>query len=262
MPGSSATVEGMASISETKRVTQAPAEQRTGARRRGRPTAAQQTQLTRADVVARGLVCARETSLADITISALARDLDVTPGLIHYLIPGKDGLITGVMNAFYSELCRDWPAPKGHWRDHMVAMAMHLRTFYLRYRGIVLYTGAHNKYRVVQAVEAEETDYGLVFLDALFRGVMMMKLDPANTVLFAEVFIDFISSQARSAITTRLPRAHQGYLRGVFENLDPDAFPGIAYTGEELFTPDSERVFQEGLSMLMDAFELRRAKLI
>ena len=252
----------MSSVTEPKREQQPPADQRVGTRRRGRPRAAQQTQLTRADVVARGLVCAREMSLQEITISALARDLEVTPGLIHYLIPGKDGLITGVMNAFYSELCSDWPAAQGHWRDHVVAMALHLRSFYLRYRGVVLYTGAHNKYRVVQAVEEGETDYGLVFLDSLFRGIMMMKLDAANTVLFAEIFIDFISSQARSAITTRLPRAHQGYLRGVFENLDPEAFPGIAYAGEELFTPDSERVFEEGLSMLMDAFELRRAKLI
>lgn len=231
-------------------------------RRRGRPTSAEKTKVTKREVIAQGLVLARSVGLQDITITSLARDLAVTPQLIHYLIPGRDGLITGVMNAFYRELCEEWPKDEPRWRDHMIAMAHHLHAFYLRYRGVVLYTAAHNRYRLVQSVDEGETDYGLVFLDLLFRGAMKMSLDAATTVVFCEIFIDFVSSQARAAIGTRLPRAHQGYLRGVFEQLDPAKFPGIAFAGESLFAPDNDELFEQGLSMLMDSFEMRRAKLI
>ncbi|WGM45919.1 hypothetical protein KOAAANKH_00784 [Brevundimonas sp. NIBR10] len=231
-------------------------------RRRGRPLIADQTSLTKMDVFERGLQIARTTALQDITITEIARALDVTPAMIHYLITSREGLISGVMNAFYQRLSVDWPEPAGNWREHLVAVSHHVRRYYVEYRGVVLYIGAHNRHRVVQQVEVGETDYGLVFLDRLFQAAMRMRLDAHHTVLFCETLIEFLSAQARAAIVTRLPRAHEPFLRGVFDKLDPEAYPGIAFASDELFQTDHETLFEQGLSMMMDAFEIRRAKLI
>ena len=60
---------------------------------------------------------ARATPLQELSIVRVAKDLGVTPALIHYYLDGRDALTSGVMNAFYKEMQLDWPLLTSHWRE-------------------------------------------------------------------------------------------------------------------------------------------------
>lgn len=231
-------------------------------RRRGRPSLAETTQLTREAIIARGLELARTKALQDITITGIAQDFGVTAALIHYLIPGKDGLVSGVMNAFYAELCRAWPEPEGNWRQHLEAVAHHSNKFHGTYRGVVLYTATHNRYRIVQIVGEGEIDWGLIYLDRLIQAAQTMGLPPHETMIFCESFVDFITGAARQAIASRLPRLHEDFLRQAIGKLDLADYPGIRFVGDELYLTEPQVLFENSLKMLLDAFEINRARLI
>lgn len=231
-------------------------------RRRGRPSLAETTQLDKETIVAKGLELAKTKALHQITITGIAKDFGVTPALIHYLIPGKDGLISGVMNAYYKKVCEDWPVASSDWRQHLEAVARHVNNFQSAYRGVVLYTSTHNRYRIVQNVSDDETDYGVVYLELLLQAAMTLGLNPHDTMIFCENFVDFITGAARQAIASRLPRLHEDYLRGALSKLDLEDYPGLEFVGDELYLTDPETLFENSLQMLLDAFEMRRAKLL
>lgn len=231
-------------------------------RRRGRPSLSETTQLDKQAIIAKALTLAKTQALHQITITGIAKDCGVTPALIHYLIPGKDGLISGVMNAFYKKICARWPKNTNDWRQHLEAVAHHVYKMQSTYRGVVLYTASHNRYRVVQNVSEGEIDYGLKYLDLLIQSAMTMGLDPRNTMALCENFVDLITGATRQAIDTRLPRQHEEYLRGVISKLNIEKYPGLGFVGDELYLTDAESLFESSLQMLLDAFEMRRAELI
>lgn len=231
-------------------------------RKRGRPSLSETTQLDKQAIIAKGLTLARTNALHQITITGIAKDFGVTPALIHYLIPGKDGLISGVMNAYYKKVCSRWPKNTDNWRQHLESVALHVYKMQSTYRGVVLYTSTHNRYRIVQNVSQGETDYGLKYLDLLIQSAMTMGLDPHNTMILCENFVDLITGAARQAIDTRLPRQHETYLRSIISNLNMQKYPGIDFVGDELYSTDPDSLFESSLRMLLDAFEIRRADLL
>ena len=108
--------------------------------------------LDRPTILSVSLQLTKTVPLSELSVVRVARELGVTPGLIHYYLGGRDGLTSGVMNAFYREAVESWPSEAKDWRQNLEVVANAVYRFYLRYPGIVVYVASHNRYRLVQDV--------------------------------------------------------------------------------------------------------------
>jgi len=93
------------------------------ARGPGRPPAADGRSVSRASILRAALRLAKETPLQDLSILMVARSMKIAPGLVHYYLGGRDWLTSGVINLFYKELVKNWPAETGVWEDDLRAAA-------------------------------------------------------------------------------------------------------------------------------------------
>ena len=82
-----------------------------GRRGAGRPAGPTSGILDRAMILNVGLQLTKTTSLVDLSIVRVAKELGVTPALIHYYLAGggRDALTSGVMNLYYRDLIERWP---------------------------------------------------------------------------------------------------------------------------------------------------------
>src|SRR4051812_26675417 len=76
-------------------------------RKRGRPPKAAAASaetggvLTREQILEKATELAKHEPLGEISMVGLARELGVTPALIHYYIGSRDDLISGVANRYF-----------------------------------------------------------------------------------------------------------------------------------------------------------------
>lgn len=98
------------------------------ARRPGRPPAGSEP-LTRARVVVAALAIVDRDGMAALTIRRLAADLGVDPMAIYHHVPGKDALVTAVVEAVFAGMALP-PAEIAPWPDRV-------RGFAYAYRGVV-----------------------------------------------------------------------------------------------------------------------------
>ena len=101
-----------------KRPAKKTSTRKTPSRGAGRPAGASSRLLDRQTVLAVAFSLTKTVSVSDLSIVRVARELGVTPALIHYYLAGggRDALTSGVMNAFYREVVALWPPETGGWR--------------------------------------------------------------------------------------------------------------------------------------------------
>ena len=204
---------------------------------------------------------AQTVPLAELSIVRVARELGVTPPLVHYYLGSRDSLTSGVMNAFYRELVEEWPKPKEGWRENLEAVASAVYRAHIRHPGIASYVVSHNRFRMVQNVEDGETDYGVLFFEKFMATVRSAGFDAPRTGVYAHLLIEFITAYAHATVAHRWPGEHSSFLNEKLAGLDPKAFPAAHFVSRSFTRLDAASAFATGLRLFLHGLELEREKL-
>lgn len=218
--------------------------------------------LDRKLILATAFQLAQTVPLAELSIVRVARELGVTPPLVHYYLGSRDALTSGVMNAFYRQLVKAWPRPATQWRANLEGAAGAVYEAHIRHPGIASYVVSHNRFRMVQKVEAGETDYGVVFFEKFLATVKGAGFDAPRTGVYAHLLIEFVTAYAHATVAHRWPGEHSGFLDEKLAMLDPEAFPAAHFVSKSFTRLDAGSAFSTGLRLFLDGMELDRERLV
>jgi len=228
-------------------------------RRRGRPSGVESALLDRETILSVAFQLTKSVPLADISIIRVARELGVTPALIHYYMGGRDAVTSGIMNLFYRQLVEAWPQKVSpDWRHHLEVAADTVYRAYLRYPGIAAYVVSHNRFRMVQNTAENEVDYGILFFERFCAAVQSIGFNASLTGTYAHLLIEYIISSAHSTVRHMWPGEHRDFLDRKLSALDPVQFPATHFVREGLINLNASAAFTVGLGLLLQALEINR----
>ena len=230
------------------------------ARRRGRPPVSENGLLDRNLIIACAFQMSRSTPLQDLSIVRVARELGVTPALIHYYLNGRDALTSGVMNAFYREMLSEWPSSTGDWRVDAEAVVRRVYDVHVSYPGIAAYVVAHNRYRLKQILVEGETDYGILLFENVVAAAREAGFDSYRTAMWSHLLIEFVVSMAFAAVRHRFPGEHGDHLDRIFAELDPKTFPNMSFVRKDYVRLNAGEAFSEALKLMLAGIELELPK--
>jgi AcrR family transcriptional regulator len=229
-------------------------------RRRGRPPISENGLLDRNLIIACAFQMSRATPLQDLSIVRVARELGVTPALIHYYLNGRDALTSGVMNAFYREMLREWPALTGNWRVDAETVVRRVYDQHVAYPGIAAYVVAHNRYRLKQILVEGETDYGVQLFENVVATIREAGFDSYRTAMLSHLLIEFVVSMAFAAVRHRFPGEHGEHLDRIFAALDPKEFPSMHFVRKDYVRLNAGEVFSEAFKLMLTGIDLEQSK--
>lgn len=220
-------------------------------RGRGRPQLQESPRFSRAGILRTALKMTALMPLQELSIGILAKSMNVTTALIHYYVGGREWLTSGVMNLFYKDLLRSWPAPTGNWRDDILGSAHALFNHFVRYGGIAAYAVSHSRFRVFQLSEFDSRDYGVEVLDKFVGGFRRSGLSDDRAGIYSNLMIEFIIGTAHATSRHIYPREHQDFLKGKIESLNGERYPNIVATANAPLTIDGDLALTHGLHLFM-----------
>ena len=229
-------------------------------RRRGRPSRADLPSsdggpvLTRDRILEHATLLAKFEPLGEISMVGLARELNVTPTLIHYYVGSRDDLISGVANRYFRERFVRRRPLSGDWKEDLWREGMQSFELGLEYGGVLRYMMAHNRFRLFQQVGAGETDYGIQYLDRIAGIFRAGGFEPDRAAIGYHLFSQYVMTSAYAEVSRQLPAFHERYIRDHIESQPVEALPGAHYFADAFSTLDSATSFPIGLRMLIDSF--------
>lgn len=207
--------------------------------------------MNRATILKTALKLAMTVPLQDLSIVTVSRAINVTPALIHYYIGGRDWLTSGIMNLFYRNLLRKWPAETGDWKADLLAAAEVIYDQFSRYGGIAAYAVSNARFRVFQLTAFGDRDYGVETLDRFTARVRAAGLSPDRTGVYANQFIEFIISTGNGTSHHIYPGEHRKFLEEKTDGLDPERYPNLMFARRAPFTIDGALAFREGCYLFL-----------
>lgn len=230
-------------------------------RRRGRPSRAAAPSGDGASVLSRELILDRATALAkveplgDISMVGLARELGVTPTLIHYYIGSRDDLISGVANRYFKERLSRLQPLTGKWKEDLWREANQSFKVGVEYGGVLRYMMSHNRFRLFQQVSAGETDYGMLYLNRIAGIFQVGGFSPRHAAIGYHLMSQYVMASSYAEVSRQLPAFHEHYIRSHIDSQPVAQLAGAHYFAEAFSTLDSATSFPEGLRLLLDSFE-------
>jgi AcrR family transcriptional regulator len=225
------------------------------ARRPGRPAREQEAGhgalLSRAVICEAALELSRDEPLDAISMVRMAKEFSVTPALIHYYVGGRERLTSGVMNRYYVRLLQALPAATADWRADLRGFASTLYAFLIRYCGITDYILTHNRFRLVQEVGEDETDYGIRFFNHVADIFERSGVVPSQAALGLHLLLQFVLVSAHSKVRHQLPADHRAYLKKKLSRLNPEQYRGINFILNDYLSLDAGAAFEIGLELML-----------
>ena len=230
-------------------------------RKRGRPpkAAAAATDsggsvLTREQILEKATELAKVEPLGEISMVGLARELGVTPALIHYYVGSRDDLISGVANRYFKARLDSVQPLTGRWDEDLFQEAMQTYRMGVQYGGVLRYMMSHNRFRLFQQVAEGEADYGVRYLDRLAGIFRSGGFTPQQAAVGYHLLSLYVMSSAYSEVSRQLPGFHAQYIRGQIEAHPPQELPHARFFLDDFSTLDSATAFPAGLRLLIDGF--------
>jgi AcrR family transcriptional regulator len=224
---------------------------RTTSRPPGRPAAGEEGGADRASIFRAGLKLAETVPLQDLSIVSLARSMGITPALVHYYVGSRDLLTSGILNLFYKDTVRRWPAATSDWQHDVVLAAERLYEHLFAYPGVAAYLVQKNEYRVIQEVEEGETDYGLQFLECFARTIRGVGLTPERTGIYIHMMREFLFVTSYRAAYELFPSDQRKQLEKTISRLSPEQWPNVLYPQRALLQIDGDLVFREVIELFL-----------
>lgn len=229
-------------------------------RKRGRPRLDAQADsgapaLSREQILDRATTLAKVEPLGEISMVGLARELGVTPTLIHYYIGSRDDLISGVANRYFRERLSRLQPLTGNWKEDLQREATQSFEMGVEYGGVLRYMMSHNRFRLFQQVSAGETDYGMMYLNRMAGIFRDGGFTPQQSAIGYHLLSQYVMSSSYAEVSRQLPGFHEAYIRHQIESHAEEELSGARYFAEAFSTLDSATSFPEGLRLLIGSFE-------
>lgn len=229
-------------------------------RGRGRPATQEKSLLDREVILNCAFDMARSVPLQDLSIVKVAKELGVTPALIHYYIEGREALTSGVMNAFYRETLREWPQSTGNWRKDLEAACRRMHDLHVNYAGVAAYVVGYTRFRMVQITAPGEDDYGLLLFENFVGLVRAAGFGAERTAIYAHLLMEFITSVAHTTVRHRWPGESGVFLDRILGGLDARTFPNAHFVRQSYVRFDAGLAFDQALELFMNALDVERGR--
>jgi AcrR family transcriptional regulator len=191
-----------------------------------------------------------EEGMGALTMRRLGAELGVNPMSIYHHLPGKDAVISGLVELVFSGMRLRYP-DGASWRDRVRAWAE-------AYRGVV--RSHPNLVLEVVSDAAAATDAVLLVNEPLYAALDESGLPPAEMVVVADSVVDFIHGFAIAEGAQ--PPDHPFDRRELLERLETgaaDELPTMSRVFRELTADearyDFDRGFNAGLGLLLKGIE-------
>ena len=217
--------------------------------RGGRPRAGQE-QLSRGRILEAALRLVDEEGMGALSMRRLGAELGVNPMSIYHHLPGKDAVISGLVELVFSGMRVRYP-DGSPWQDQVRAWAE-------TYRGLV--RSHPNLVLELVSNAAAVTEAVLLVNEPLYEALDESGLPPAEVVVVADTVVDFIHGFAIAEGAQ--PPGHPFDRRELLERLETgaaDVLPAMsrvfrALTADEA-RYDFDRGFDAGLGILLKGIE-------
>jgi AcrR family transcriptional regulator len=231
--------------------------QKPAPRPRGRPArndASAAPVVTRETVLQCAVAMTRSERLDALSMVRVASAMGVSPSLLHYYLDSRDALTSGVINVFFRSVCEATPPIDADPRKDIENVAWATYTVMCDHPGVVDYLAAHNRYRLVQKVEAGEIDYGVRAFERLAAAIMRAGYAASDAALLGHLIRMLVLSSAQSEAHFQTPGFHKRFLDDTLERFDRGQYPGLHHSLREFAALQGKEVFDRGLGMLLDGF--------
>ncbi len=217
--------------------------------RGGRPRAGQET-LSRGRILKAALRLVDEEGMGALSMRRLGADLGVNPMSIYHHVPGKDAVISGLVELVFSGMQVRY-TDGSHWQARV-------RTWAEAYRDLV--RSHPNLLLEIVSSATAVTEAVLLVNEPLYAALQEASLPPAEVVQAADSVVDFIHGFALAEGTQPPERPFDR--RELLERLEARAADGLpatsrvfrALTREEA-RYDFDRGFDAGLGILLKGIE-------
>ena len=212
-------------------------------------------ELSRAAVIDCAVRLAQRESIDELSMVRLARELGITPGLVHYYVGSRDELISTIVNIAYRERVEALPQPSGDWRRDLEAVALISSKMMLRWKGVASYVATHNRSRLFQKVAAGETDWGLAFFDRIGRILEQGGFTAAQAAMAYHLLMLFLVGVSRADAHRQTPVLHRDFIRNYVGRPGVESCTGARFLVGPFTEIDTEATLRAGLALLLDGFE-------
>ena len=209
-------------------------------------------------IIAKGLQLTKTVPLQEVSIVRLARELDVTPGALHYHLNGRQSLTSGIINRFYGEMLSYWPATSGDWQQDLPNVAAAIQQCFKRYPGIAAYYVLHNRFDVL--LPAIETDHGeapMKFFDSYLSELGRVGLSRQRTATYAVILLQFIHITAYATTRHQWPSERSG-VKSYIERYRKKEFPNVLRFGNAFAAVTGDAAFRFGLDLIVAGLAMER----
>jgi TetR/AcrR family transcriptional regulator, tetracycline repressor protein len=211
--------------------------------RGGRPRAGQE-QLSRRRILEVALRLVDEEGMGALSMRRLGAELSVNPMSIYHHLPGKDAVISGLVELVFSGIRVRYP-DGASWQDRV-------RTWAEAYRGLVR---SHPNF-VLELVSnaAAATEAVLLVNEPLYEALDESGLPPAEVVVGADSVVDFIHGFAIAEGAQ--PPGHPFDRRELLERLETgvaDVLPTMSRVFRALTADEARYDFDRGFDAGVDS---------
>jgi TetR/AcrR family transcriptional regulator, tetracycline repressor protein len=217
--------------------------------RGGRPRAGQET-LSRGRILKAALRLVDEEGMGALSMRRLGAELGVNPMSIYHHVPGKDAIISGLVELVFSGMQVRFP-DDSHWQARVRAWAEAYRDLVRSHPNLVL--------EIVSSAAAV-TEAVLLVNEPLYAALEEAGLPPAEVMQAADSVVDFVHGFALAEGTQ--PPERPFNRRELLERFEAGAADGLPATSRvfralrrEESRYDFDRGFEVGLGILLKGIE-------
>lgn len=217
-------------------------------RKPGRPRAGKEL-LSPELICAAGLRLVDQYGIEALGMRRLAAEMNVDPMAIYHHLPGKDAVLSGMIDLVFAELSLEVPKD-ADWRARVRAFARGYRRLAQAHPHLALHLALNLHSGTASVLAANEVLY-----EALEEAGLPLP-DVANA---ADLIVDFVNGHALAIGLSRAANSEDGAdLSALLEEHPPDAFPALRRTLRHRSNGNPEVDFEDALEMILDGIECRR----
>lgn len=208
--------------------------------------------VTREAMIECAIGIAKKESLLEISMVRLAKELNVSPGLVHYHMNSRDELLSTVINAAIKERVQLLPDLTGDWKEDLLGICRSTLEAFGNWPGLATYTLSQNKFRLFQKVKPGEKDYGLIYFDHLGRVLKNSGLSPFLSALTYHLLLLFVSLAAVEKENRQAPEIHREFILKHVSELADGQYPGAEFLVEPFTRITNEKTFEAGIQFILN----------
>ncbi|HEY9635386.1 MAG TPA: TetR/AcrR family transcriptional regulator [Coleofasciculaceae cyanobacterium] len=215
-------------------------------RKLGRPKAGQEL-LTRDRILKEALRLIDEHGVKALSMRRLATELGVDPMAIYHHLPGKQAILTGLIEIVFNEV--QLPSTEyAAWQDQVRAFAQAYHRLTRAHPNLVLYLVTDPESCANAALVANEV---------LYTALAAAGLSVQAIVRTADLVVDYLNGFALAESSGRL--GHPGERQHLLTRLDeqqPDQFPTIRWVFSNLTEDEILADIEVGLDIILAGIEV------